>query len=510
MGVGAGGRGARGGAGMGLGGLGTGGEVAIAVVLLVFSGLFSGLNLGLLALDPVGLEVAERAGQGAERKWARVVRPVRERGNLLLVTLLMGNTLVNSAIAIILSDITSGWVGLAVSTSLILIFGEIIPQAICSQHGLRVGAYSIWLVKIAIVLFYPVAKPLSLLLDWSGLGPEAEFRRSIHTESELAELIRIHTTNPVAVKESGLLADDGQLLAGCLRYKRRKVSDVMTGLARVKMVPADLQLGWDELSDIYRSGFTRLPVYDGTRENITGILYTKDLILVDPEKKERVHKLLQMRRRPSDAGGGGISALFVTEDTPLSEIFKLFKKKGNRSHMLIAGRREVVAARDTFSVTGVITLEDVLEEILATEIVDETDSAVDANHPMETAFGNFPEESIAYLSRCHDVFRSPAKAKDENNKVRVVIQGKEGGKSRPASPRRVGEPHSPHSPRSPRSPHSPSRHSPKTSPARRTVGVHVPLRAPPPGSMQVSPSLDPESPTNQSSSGARPARRSSP
>ena len=100
-------------------------EVAIAVLLLCFSGLFSGLNLGLLALDPVGLEVAERAGEGREREWARAVRPVRERGNLLLVTLLMGNTLVNSAIAIILSDITSSWVGLAVSTSLILVFGEV-------------------------------------------------------------------------------------------------------------------------------------------------------------------------------------------------------------------------------------------------------------------------------------------------------------------------------------------------------------------------------------------------
>ena len=110
---------------MGLGGLGTPAEVAIAGVLLCFSGLFSGLNLGLLALDPVGLEVAERAGQGREREWAKAVRPVRERGNLLLVTLLMGNTLVNSAIAIILSDITSGWVGLAIATSLILVFGEV-------------------------------------------------------------------------------------------------------------------------------------------------------------------------------------------------------------------------------------------------------------------------------------------------------------------------------------------------------------------------------------------------
>ena len=71
------------------------------------------------------IETLGHAGEGREREWAKAVRPVRERGNLLLVTLLMGNTLVNSAIAIILSDITSGWVGLAIATSLILVFGEV-------------------------------------------------------------------------------------------------------------------------------------------------------------------------------------------------------------------------------------------------------------------------------------------------------------------------------------------------------------------------------------------------
>jgi metal transporter CNNM len=391
------------------------------------------------------------------------VRPVRERGNLLLVTLLMGNTLVNSAIAIILSDITSGWVGLAIATSLILVFGEIIPQSICSQHGLRVGAYSIWVVKIAIVLFYLVAKPLSLVLDWSGLGPEAEFRRNIHTESELAELIRIHTTNPVAVKESGLLADDGRLLGGCLRYKRRLVRDVMTGLARVKMVPADLSLGWDALSDIYRSGFTRLPVFDGPRENITGILYTKDLILVDPEKTEKVARLLQMRRRTPDAGTLGVSALYVAEDTPLSEVFKMFKRgDGNHSHMLLAGRRETLPGPGKFTVTGVITLEDVLEEILATEIVDETDSVVDANRP-ETRFGSFPEESNAYLARCQEAFRSPSKPRSDDHASVMVPPAVVGDGSCASTPRRAATALSSPS-RRPTGASRPKSPSPETSP----------------------------------------------
>jgi len=73
---------------------------------------------------------------------------MRLQGNLLLCTLLLGNTVINSAISILIADLTSGTVGLLVSTVLILIVGEIIPQSICTRHGLFVGAHSIWIVKI--------------------------------------------------------------------------------------------------------------------------------------------------------------------------------------------------------------------------------------------------------------------------------------------------------------------------------------------------------------------------
>lgn len=87
------------------------------------------------------------------------------QGNLLLCTLLLGNVTVNSLLAITMARVTNGLVGFLASTALILLLGEILPQAICSRHGLAIGAHTIWIVKAFILLFYPVAWPISKLLD---------------------------------------------------------------------------------------------------------------------------------------------------------------------------------------------------------------------------------------------------------------------------------------------------------------------------------------------------------
>ena len=110
--------------------------VSLVAVLLCLSGLFSGLTLGLMSLDRLNLQVIEKGGDAKERKWAATIRPLRDQGNLLLCTLLLGNTLVNSLISILLDSVTQGMVAVLVATFVILIFGEIIPQAICVRFGL--------------------------------------------------------------------------------------------------------------------------------------------------------------------------------------------------------------------------------------------------------------------------------------------------------------------------------------------------------------------------------------
>lgn len=93
-------------------------SLCLAPLLLILSALFSGLTLGLLSLDMVSLKVLESAGDPKEKRYASKILPLRKHGNLLLCTLLLGNTLVNNGLSILLADLTSGILGLVISVFL--------------------------------------------------------------------------------------------------------------------------------------------------------------------------------------------------------------------------------------------------------------------------------------------------------------------------------------------------------------------------------------------------------
>ena len=135
-------------------------HVLIIMVLLVLSGIFSGLNLGLMALDPMELRIVQNCGTQKERRYARKIEPIRRKGNYLLCSLLLGNVLVNTSLTILLDNlIGSGLVAVASSTIGIVIFGEIVPQALCSRHGLAVGANTIILTKFFMLITFPLWRP---------------------------------------------------------------------------------------------------------------------------------------------------------------------------------------------------------------------------------------------------------------------------------------------------------------------------------------------------------------
>lgn len=145
----------------------------LLLLLISCSALFSGLTLGLMSLDESQLQIIIAGDDRRQRMHAEKILPIRRRGNLLLCTLLLGNSLVNSMLAILVDGVSwlSGPMGVVASTTFILIFGEILPQSFCSRHGLAVGYYTSEVVKIAILALGLVAWPLSKLLDCS-LGEE--------------------------------------------------------------------------------------------------------------------------------------------------------------------------------------------------------------------------------------------------------------------------------------------------------------------------------------------------
>jgi len=340
--------------------------------LVILSGLFSGLTLGLLGLDVIGLQIVQKGDDRYLASCAAKIAPVREKGNMLLCTLLFGNVAVNSALSILLADFASGTVGFLLSTFLIVIFGEILPQASCSRYALQVGARCVPLVKLLLYSpLYLVTKPLSLALDWV-LGAEVG---TIHSRTELMEMLKLQISLGAVDALEGEMAK--QVAEGALCFRDKRVEDVMTPLEDAYMLSTEVRLGYEIIREIFETGYSRVPVYGKDKHDYRGLLYTKDLMLADPEDEMKIGDFIQIFQRK-------VETFFKT--TKLVEVLTIFKKGG--THMgLVRVPNTTDSMNPHFEVVGVLTLEDVVEEILQDEIVDETDVFVDVDNQVKVSDG---------------------------------------------------------------------------------------------------------------------------
>merc|ERR1712070_200569 len=144
----------------------------------------------------------------------------------------------------------------------------------------------------------------------------------------------------------------------------------MTPLEDMYMLWEGARLGYDTIREIFETGFSRVPVYGRDKNDYKGLLYTKDLMLADPEDQMRVGDFIEIFQRK-------VETLFF--ETSLVDALREFKKGG--THMGLVRRANISVDTDLkFEVCGVITLEDIIEEILQDEIVDETDVYVDVDN----------------------------------------------------------------------------------------------------------------------------------
>ncbi|CAK4089833.1 unnamed protein product [Aphanomyces euteiches] len=346
-----------------------------AIFVLVFlAAMFSGLTLGLMSLDKVGLEVVIATGEEAtateeERrnaKYAKKIQPIRHDGHLLLTTLLFGNVAVNSIMAILMADMTSGFVGFIVSTIILVIFGEVIPQALCSKHPLAIGAKALPLIYVLIGVMYIIAKPIALVLDYF-VGHDMG---TVFSRCELEKMLDIH------VKQKKLDEDELGIMRGAMHYKQTPVSSVMTPIADVFTLPGSTRLDLQMIEKIYSMGYTRVPVWGKDVNDVLGIIFVKDLIFVDPEARDKTTLLDFLHLF-------GRSVHRVWPDSTLGDVLEAFKV--GRTHLAIVHEVNNWSKTDPFYETqGVVTLEDIVEEILQDEIYDEQDVANSPMHQRNT------------------------------------------------------------------------------------------------------------------------------
>lgn len=335
--------------------------------LVMLSGLFSGLTLGLMGLDVIGLQIVQKGDDKELARCAERIAPIREHGNQLLCTLLLGNVAVNSALSILTADIASGLVGFLVSTALIVVFGEILPQAACSRYALQVGARTVPIVRFLMMLFFIITKPMSIILDWM-LGREVG---TIHSRTELMEMLKLQISLGAVDAEEGKIAQ--QVAEGALSFRDKQVGDIMTPLEDAYFLSSDTKLGYDSIREIFETGYSRIPIYGRDKHEYRGLLYTKDLMLADPEDEMKVGDFIQIFSRK-------VETFF--EETKLVQCLNAFKKGG--THMgLVRKAITTIDVNPRFEIVGVLTLEDIVEEIIQEEIVDETDVYVDVDRRLK-------------------------------------------------------------------------------------------------------------------------------
>ncbi|XP_039212943.1 metal transporter CNNM1 isoform X2 [Crotalus tigris] len=367
-----------------------------ALVLLALSALFSGLRLAVLSLDPMELRVLRNSGSAAERDQARKVEAARGRGGsgtYLLCTLLLGQAGANATLAgwlcaalqashISLPEDNQGvpWLPVLLCTSVVFLGGEVLPYSICSRHGLAIAAHTLFLTRLLMAATFPICYPLSRLLDWA-LHQELS---TFSTREHLLETLR------AADPHGDLVSEELAMVQGALELRTKVVEDILTPLNDCFMLHSDAILDFTTISEILRSGYTRIPVYEGERrDNIVDLLFVKDLAFVDPDDCTPLQTVTRFYHRPLHC---------VFHDTRLDTLLEEFKK--GKSHLAIVQRVNDEGEGDPFyEVMGIVTLEDVIEEIIKSEILDETDLYIDNQKKERIPRGRKPHDfSIFRLS----------------------------------------------------------------------------------------------------------------
>ncbi|XP_032034647.1 metal transporter CNNM3 isoform X4 [Hylobates moloch] len=355
-----------------------------AAGLLALAALARGLQLSVLALAPAEVQVLRESGSEAERAAARRLEPARRWAGCALGALLLLASLAQAALAVLLYRAAGQRAVPAVlgSAGLVFLVGEVVPAAVSGRWTLALAPRALGLSRLAVLLTLPVALPVGQLLELAA--------RPGRLRERVLELAR-GGGDPYSDLSKGVL-------------RCRTVEDVLTPLEDCFMLDASTVLDFGVLASIMQSGHTRIPVYEEERSNIVDMLYLKDLAFVDPEDCTPLSTITRFYNHPLH---------FVFNDTKLDAVLEEFKR--GKSHLAIVQKVNNEGEGDPFyEVLGLVTLEDVIEEIIRSEILDESEDYRD------TVVKRKPASLMAPLKRKEEF--SLFKVSDDEYKVKISPQ----------------------------------------------------------------------------------------
>lgn len=318
-------------------------DVLLVSILILFSAVCSGLNISIMSLDLS--ELRRKAKLGGSR--ARRVLPLRESAHLTLAGILLCNVAFASGAAVVLGDNFNGFIAVAISSILLVIFAELLPQALFTRRALTICSTLAPLMRLFIFITYPISKPLQLMLD--KIFGETNGSR-LHTRHELGLMMNEHLDE----EASELDEDEVEIIRGALQLSEKQVSEIMTPIENTYWLTRETILDSKKIDEIKRASYSRIPIFNEELTSCHGILLMKEMVDVDFD--ENNYKV-------SDFGLH--KTKLVGSRTALDTMFRKFI--GAKTHLIPVEKND--------KIIGIVTIEDLVEEIIGHEIVDESDHA---------------------------------------------------------------------------------------------------------------------------------------
>jgi len=347
-----------------------------AFACVVVGAIMSGLQVGYFSLDPMKLHLLQLDSDAnkEDQRRAKQLVPLLDKHHFLLVTLLVCNAAAMETLPILLDALVPSYIAIIMSVTLVLIAGEVIPQALCTSRPLLIGSFFAPFIKCMMVLTAPISWPMAKLLDWI-IGSE-NGNHWLLKKTELHALVDLHSS----AQGGHLESDQVAIMKGALTFGERSVHEIMTPLNKVFMMEVHRVLDHVCFYEIFQSGFSRIPIYDANlpaHDNIVGLMIVKDLLLLDPKDDMTIEQVLSFYPHTVEK---------VFHDVPLPQLLQVMKS--GRTHMAIVHSINTEGSGDPYRENlGIVTLEDVLESIIGMEIEDESDVTVEEEETLTSTEG---------------------------------------------------------------------------------------------------------------------------
>ncbi len=328
-------------------------EIAGFIIAIISCALFSFLETTVTALRLFKLkELATSA-----KRYKTLLETLENNPHQVLITILIANSLANVTAAALITTITeqifsrlhlsSGLgfsVGIGFGTFAILLFGEVIPKNFAKLHGEKLFKSALWITNITFYILYPFVKFLIALSDFfvSYVGGRAESTELVTSEREIRFLIDY-------INKKGLIeTEKTEMLQSIFNFGSKPVKEIMVPMIDIIMVSSKESLK-EALTTFSTYQFSRMPVYEDNPDNVIGLIYQKDIFTLLSKGEDK--PLIDLVR----------PIIFVPENMKINQLLRQFKVE--RMHM-------AMVINEYGNSTGLVTLEDILEEIVG-EINDE-------------------------------------------------------------------------------------------------------------------------------------------